>query len=264
MRHSIGFMVLIGSMAITAAYGQEKEKVIRVDDKKTEGGKMGEARDQDRVDISDIEKKYWSPKDTDFSVVQNRTYTKENKLFVSFGFGPIINDSYSEGYNHALTLNYFGSERFGVQVDYIKSDLKDNKLTKNLASFAGGAVPDFGRMSSYYGLGFNFVPFYAKMSLLGSRIIYFDMAVTPTVGLTEYEQVTSDGHRRKTSPTLGIDVTQYFFLARYFAIRLDLKNNWYREEIARWRTREGIPTGGKVRDEWNHTTLFLLGVSFFF
>ncbi len=37
----------------------------------------------DKVDISDLESKYWAPKDTDFSVVQNRTYSKDNRFMIA-------------------------------------------------------------------------------------------------------------------------------------------------------------------------------------
>src|ERR1700731_3336923 len=52
----------------------------------------------DKVDISDLENKYWAPKDTDFSVVQNRTYTKAHRFALSALIGPIVNDPYSTGY----------------------------------------------------------------------------------------------------------------------------------------------------------------------
>src|SRR5665213_1189165 len=49
----------------------------------------------EKVDISDLENKYWAPKDTDFSVVQNRTYSKEHRWFFSAQYGIPVSDSYS-------------------------------------------------------------------------------------------------------------------------------------------------------------------------
>jgi outer membrane beta-barrel protein len=219
----------------------------------------------DKVDISDLEHKYWAPKDTDFSVVQNRTYTKAKKVVLSLQYGPTINDNWSEGYDLGVSANYFLSERYGVQATYVTSDLKNKSSLQSLINFGGGVKPDFGRMKSYYGIGFNWVPFYAKMSLLGHRILYFDMAFTPTVGMTQYDQQTVNGPQHKSAFTYGIDITQYYFLYKWFAIRADLKNQWYSEEIVKYQQGSSTtPTGAKLRTESNHTSIFLIGFSFFF
>ena len=214
------------------------------------------------VDVSNFEAKYWAPKDVDFSVVQNRTYPKEDRLFLSIGYGPIINDGYSEGNNTAITANYFWSERWGAQVQRMNANLKDNKFTENLTSFGSGVQPDFGRLTSYTSAGISFVPIYAKMSLLGSKIIYFDMALTPTVGQVTYDQITIGGPKSQSSFAYGIDVTQYFFLSRNWAIRADVKNFFYKEEIAKYNQgSSGIATGSSFRNQINHTTVFMLGVA---
>lgn len=219
---------------------------------------------EDKVDVSDLENKYWAPKDTDFSVVQNRTYTKEKRLFATLQYGPIVNDKYSEGNNAGLTLNYFTSERFGLQATYLKSSLTDSEIvTALMTKYSSGVAPNFNRMQSYYGLGVNWVPFYAKMSFLGQKIIYFDMAITPTIGITSYDQMTIYDSRSKSALTYGIDFTQYFFLTNHFAIRADLKNQWHSEEVIRFYGTSAA-TGQKVGDRMNHTTLFLLGLTFFY
>ncbi|MEO0335372.1 MAG: hypothetical protein AAF202_03205, partial [Pseudomonadota bacterium] len=67
--------LIMGSYAqVAQAQGQKAKE----EKKKTAG---------DRVDISDLENKYWAPKDTDFKVVQNRLYTKEKRFSLSTGIG---------------------------------------------------------------------------------------------------------------------------------------------------------------------------------
>jgi outer membrane beta-barrel protein len=220
----------------------------------------------DKVDVSDLENKYWAPKDTDFSVVQNRTYTKEKRWFATLHYGPIINDKYSDGYVPGLSVNYFLSERLGFQATYMKADLHDSNMVTSFREVATGARPDFNRFTDYYGVGVSFVPFYAKMSLMGRKIMYFDMAITPTIGMTGYDQQTDDGNRSQSSMTYGIDITQYFFLKNWFAIRADVKNQWNSEDVLKYR---GVTppdlTGTKVRTEsQHHNTFFLLGLTFFY
>ena len=230
-------------------------------------GKPASADDH-KVDISDLENKYWAPKDTDFSVVQNRAFTKEKRFFLTPQFGRPINDRWNEGNLYGLTGNYFWSERMGVQVSWLKGTLKDNEAVTALvemAQNASGVTPNRGRFQSYYGIGLNVVPFYAKMSFWGKKILYFDMAITPHVGMTQYEQVLQDvGNRSKSAVTFGLDITQFFFFTNYFAIRADLKNHWRPEEIAAFRGANGAVTGQKVKDQTTQDTMFLLGLTFFY
>ena len=219
----------------------------------------------EKVDISDLENKYWAPKDTDFSVVQNRTYSKEGRFFISPEWGVPVGDRWSQGSVTGVAANYFWSERFGVQAQYIKGNLSNNEPARFLASnYGSGVQPDHNRLNSYYGVGFNIVPFYAKMSLWGKRIMYFDMAITPTVGMTTYDQVLQTGNRQKQAFTYGVDVTQYFFFTNYFAIRADLKNQFYNADIARFKSSGGVATGSTVKSETAQDTLFMLGLTFFY
>ena len=219
----------------------------------------------DKLDISDLQNKYWAPKDTDFSVVQNRTYSKEGRFFITPQWGRPISDRWSEGNAFGVTGNYFWSERFGVQASYLKADLHDNAPAKALAAgYGSGVQPDHNRLSSYYGVGLNIVPFYAKMSFWGKKIIYFDMAIAPTIGMTTYDQVLQTGNQSQGSFTYGVDVTQYFFFSNHFAVRADLKNQFYGADIARFKTSNGVATGQTVKSETAQDTLFLLGFSFFY
>lgn len=225
----------------------------------------GAKKEDGKVDISDLENKYWAPKDTDFSVVQNRTYTKDGRWFLTGHLGNPINDQWSEGNIYGFSLNHFITERWGIQATYLKGALRDNQAVNDVATYGSGIKPDHGRFSGYYGLGMNVVPFYAKMSFWGKKIIYFDMAFTPTIGMTNYDQVMEDGTRSKSSLTYGIDVTQYFFFTNYFAIRADLKNQWHSEEIVRFRgNTPGKLKGDKVKDKNVQDTQFLLGLTFFY
>lgn len=220
------------------------------------------AKGDDKVDISDLESKYWAPKDTDFSVVQNRTFSKDHKIMITPQWGTVINDPHSEGNVFGVTANYFWSERMGIQLMYNKAELWNNSATRDVGrlSATSGARPDFDRLAGYYGVGYSIVPFYAKMSFWGTKIIYFDMAFTPTLGMTQYDQQIETGNVSKTAFTYGIDVTQYFFFSRWFAIRADLKNNFSKQEVVKYR---GTTIGQKVEDKNVQDTIFMLGAAFY-
>ncbi|MCB0356758.1 MAG: outer membrane beta-barrel domain-containing protein [Bdellovibrionales bacterium] len=245
------------AQAQSSQYQRPQKNTVNKDaDKKPQTGK-----EDYKVDISDIEKKYWAPKDTDFSVVQSRAYTKANRLSVTLQAGPLINDTFNAGTNYSLTTNYFLSERHGFGLTYISSKLGDTKVIEDFRNDVGGgkagAVPDWGRMKNYYGINYVWVPIYAKMSLLGQKILYFDMAISPNIGMTNYEKISEKGNQDDSGFTYGVDVSQYFFLTKNWAIRADLKNHWYKENIV------NSADGTAKRTQTNNTTIFLLGVTYY-
>ena len=259
-------MATFALVGVTAAVARAAEKGPVVVVPNPAAAKASPAAPDKKVDISDLENKYWAPKDTDFSVVQNRTYAKENRYFLSAEYGRPINDQWSNGSAYSVVANYFWSERFGVQATYLKANMTNNSATTALTGFGSGIQPDHNRLDSYYGVGFNVVPFYAKMSFWGKRIIYFDMAITPTLGMTTYDQVLSTGNHAKSGFTYGLDITQYFFFSNHFAIRADLKNQWHSEDVASFvgNTGQGTVTGGKVKSDVAQDTLFLFGATVFY
>ncbi|MCB0389850.1 MAG: outer membrane beta-barrel domain-containing protein [Bdellovibrionales bacterium] len=248
----------IFSWGQSTQYQRPQKNVTNKKDDKTKTSDKQEYK----VDISDIEKKYWAPKDTDFSVVQSRAYTKANRFSLSLQAGPVVSDVYNSGFNYSLTANYFTSERHGFGATYIHSNLGDTKVIEEFRYQVGGgkagAVPDWGRMTSYYGINYIWVPVYAKMSLLGQKIIYFDMAFSPNIGMINYDKMSDVGNKTDSAFTYGLDVTQYFFLNKHWAIRADLKNFWFKENVI--YSKDATPRNTRT----NNTTIFSLGVTYHF
>lgn len=211
----------------------------------------------DKVDVTDLEKKYWASKDTDFSVVQNRLYSKAGRFALTAQYGFLINDQWSDGPTFSGSLGYYFSERLGVEGHLQVTNSVDNKALSNLKSQAGTA--NHGKIKGYQGLSLNWVPFYAKMSILNSSIMYFDMAISPGVGVTTYDQQREDGNISKTAPTVAVDVTQSFFFSKYAAFRVDYKNRWFQEEVVRFR----IPSTS-VNTETAQTSILTFGFTFYY
>ncbi|RYZ75581.1 MAG: outer membrane beta-barrel domain-containing protein [Proteobacteria bacterium] len=221
----------------------------------------------DKLDVTDLENKYWSAKDTDFNVVQNRLFSKAGRLALSLNYGMYVNEPWSEGATAGASLNYFFSERYGVELAYTNTDSRDTQATANLKTQQGGA-PNHNKMKDFYGVAFNWVPFYAKVSVLNSKIIYFDMSFSPGVGMLTYEQQMVNGlagsevngNSRKSTPAFTFDVTQHYFLNKWLALRVDYKNRWYREEITEFRA----PSSGRtVIKDLNNTGLLMFGATLY-
>jgi outer membrane beta-barrel protein len=215
------------------------------------------AGSSDKVDVTDLEKKYWASKDTDFSVVQNRLYSKAGRFALTAQYGFLINDQWSDGPTFSGSLGYYFSERFGIEGHLQVTNSVDNKALSNLKSQAGTA--NHGKITGYQGLSVNWVPFYAKMSILNSSIMYFDMAISPGVGVTTYDQQREAGNISMTAPTVALDVSQSFFFSKYAAFRVDYKNRWFQEEVVRFRN-----PSTSVNTETAQTSILTFGFTVYY
>jgi len=216
--------------------------------------------DSDKLDLKKLEDKYWAAKDTDFSVVQNRLYTKAGRAYLNLDWGNIVNDAYSQGHITNFEAGYYFSERWGASLNYESFDLRNNDSTDAfITQYA--ATPDYNRTKNYTGASLIWVPFYAKMSFMDSKILYFDMQFAAGVGNRTYTIARDTGDIDKTTLGYHFDFSQHLFFSNHWALRLDLKNEWASEERQHFKTNSSL--GALSNNTLNDTSL-LLGVTFFF
>ncbi len=239
------------SESVAAPAGKES-------DKKDADKKEVKKTSEEKVDISDLEQKYWAPKDVEFNVVQNRLYSKAGRFGLTPSIGPLVTDSFSSGSVLGLSANYYFSERYGIEASYSKYNLKDSSVTEGFIS-SNGTTADFNRQTYFYGVSFNWVPIYAKLSLLEKKILYFDMSISPGIGVMGYEQqVASGAAPAETSPTITLDIAQHYFLSKEFAFRIDMRNRFYNDKVIKYRTQE------PVKEKGNHSVAIQFGITYYF
>jgi outer membrane beta-barrel protein len=218
----------------------------------------------DKVDISDLEQKYWAPKDVEFSVVQNRLYSKAKRFAVTPHIGPLVTDSFSSGMVYGLTTGYYFSERHGVEVTYDYYKLENSTVLQGYIN-QNAVQPDFNRQKDFFGLSYNWVPLYAKASLLDKEIIYYDLSISPGIGYQRYtQQVEGDDGEVKGSPTLTLDIGQHFFLSRNLALRFDVRNRFYNDQVVKYRTQGGKTKGEPIKEKGNHSVTVQFGLTYYF
>lgn len=187
-------------------------------------------RGSDKLDIKKLEQKYWAAKDDDFSVVQNRRYTKAERFFFTGSGGITINDPFAKGTLMAAQVGYFFSERWGVDFTYTKGSLEDGDSTTKFKSSFSGVSPDYNFFDSSMIASVTFVPLYAKMSFMDKSIIYFDMGISLGAGTLDYSIQRDTGAIAKNSFAYKVGVTQQIFFSEHFAVRLDFNNTWAEED----------------------------------
>lgn len=247
------FMLITGISVSALAQSSQYKRA------KTKKASSKSKKKSEKLDITDLEKQYWAPKDKEFSVVQNRKFSKEKRIGVSLQMGPIINDPYSKGNaNTSLSVSYYWKEKQGAEFNYMVFGLDNSKLVNAFGNQFGGTIPNFNRQKSYVGFNYNWVPIYGKMSVMDKRIIYYDFAISPGLGMMKYEHI--DRYNRggdKSTLALNIDISQHFFIHKNFALRLDVKNRFYNEDILDWNS------GAKVKDDDNLTTVVVFGFTYY-
>lgn len=221
-------------------------------------------RSSDRVDLKKLEEKYWSAKDDDYSVVQNRTFSKEGKFFVSAVYGPVINDPFATSRMAGAILGYYFNEDFGVEANYFFANSKKNKSVEEFNSLnAFGVSPDYNLPGNSATVSLSYTPFYAKMAFMNKSILYFDMGFTAGLGMTEYNQVVrpegataGEEEIKQSSPHFEIGIVQQLFLTKNFAFRLDLKNTFYNKKTVSFQKPGPLPRLEKSSTDYNTTVTF--------
>lgn len=237
-----------------------------------QGAAQKDDRGSDKLDLKKLEDKYWSAKDTDFNVVQNRTYTKANKMFVSLSYGPLVNDAYSYGRMTNGSVGYYFNERFGVEVAHEVGSLKDNDSTVAFIQ-DNDFAPNYNQFKNYTSLNFIVVPFYAKMSFFDRKVMYFDMQFAAGIGQMNYriKKITGiapvsdvDASEDRKSTGYNFDITQQFFFHENFAVRFDIKNKWSKQEKQRYYIRNEPEANRSLGSTTQQDTTVLLGLTVFF
>ncbi len=196
------------------------------------------SKGSDKVDLKKLEDKYWSAKDDEYGVIQNRTFAKTGKFYASLVYGPLLNDPFAKARAAGGMVGYFINEDFGIEASYLNYGSTPNDTVETYAS-QFNASPDHNLVKTAKAISINYTPFYAKMAFMNMAIMYFDMGFTLGVGQTEYEiqKITKDSfgtksqaNERLSAPHFEIGLMQQLFLSQYFAFRLDVKNSFYKQK----------------------------------
>jgi len=216
-----------------------------------------------KIDIKNLEEQYWTPQDREFKVVQNRKYSKKGKLGIALQFGIQSNDPYTESFGSTSAIfSYYWSEFKGVELNYTSFNSEASEVVDRfVGSIGGGTSPNYALLDSYIGVNFNWVPIYGKMSVLDNKIIYFDLAISPGLGITNYEPQKQAGANSESASTLSLDISQHFFFTDGWAIRLDMKNRAYEEDRVNWTSGVSAGSSSRVVTFWQMGLTYYLDFS---
>ncbi|MEK6704889.1 MAG: hypothetical protein AABZ06_03800, partial [Bdellovibrionota bacterium] len=113
----------------------------------------------------------WLDPDKKIYVLQNRRYTKANKLFVSAMVGPGFSNPYRSSYNLDPRIAYYFSEALGFEAFYGLTSNSGNNTFDALQRASPNTWPLVREIRSQYGLLVHWVPWYAKINVF-NKILY--------------------------------------------------------------------------------------------
>lgn len=226
-------------------------------------------RGSDKVDLKKLEDKYWSAKDDDYGVIQNRTFSKAGKVYLSAVYGPLMNDPFVVSRATGLMFGYYFTEDFGLELSTLTYNSQNNETVTRINSIQNAALsPNYNMLASNLAISATYTPFYAKMAFMNKSIMYFDMGFTAGIGTTSYNQVVrlrdvgggtvlGEEKRKKTAPHFEIGVMQQLFVTKNVAFRLDIKNTFYSSKIAQYELGTGQAESARLEEtkSTNDTTI---------
>ncbi len=225
-------------------------------------------RGSDKVDLKKLEDKYWAAKDEDYGVIQNRTFAKAKKPYLSLVTGTLINDPFVKATAFGAMLGYYFTEDFGLEISHITYSSTKSDSVDKFISVAASTSPNYNLVKSNTSLVFAYTPLYAKLAFMNMSIMYFDMGITLGAGVTNYEQAMFDNGNansssfiKKTAPHIEFGVMQQLFITKAVAIRADFKNTFYQSLLVPYQTNFNTPYTEEKKST-NDTTLSI-GLTYF-
>jgi outer membrane beta-barrel protein len=213
-----------------------------------------EAPQAEQVDVDAIKEKYWARgEEAELGVVQNRTYSKAKKFHLGVMGGFVTSDPFLSVKAVGGTFGYHFNETFGLSFVGFKHLVSDSSAFDTFKQFRN-ATTNTNEPRYYLGAEIDFNFLYGKLSLLGKKIIYYDMYLLGGFGTTQTES------GRYMTPSGGIG--QRFFLNRIMSLRVDYRLMYYKETIIEKEIPQKLGEPQGQRGNWNN--VITLGLDFMF
>lgn len=175
----------------------------------------------------------WLDPEKKIYVLQNRRYTKANKVMLSMMAGPGFSNPYRSTLSIEPRAAYYISEDLGFEVFYDKTINSANNTYNALAATGTNVFPVIREIQSEVGFLVHWAPFYAKINVFNS-ILYFDWYFegglgSLTSGVTTSKNSTDFSNQNEMSFFLGTG--HQFHLNDRFTVRLDFMGTYYQAPL---------------------------------
>jgi outer membrane beta-barrel protein len=210
--------------------------------------------------------------------ISGQLYTKEGRFEVTPSFDLSFNDAFLRKYFGGVKVGYHFTEFLSVGGTFAMGTTAatgsavvcpPNQGCHPASQEQLWQVPGAIRMMA--GAEVAWAPVYGKLNLAAEQVLHFDLAVMAGADYITHDEVLSRdaaealsaaGGKPATTGTIGghVGLGLRFYLNRFLAIRLDVKDYIYAVEVPNWI--EG--SGNQPRTDVQNQLFLELGLSFFF
>ncbi len=245
----LGILALLSVSAVGTVSTMNRSAMAAEDDESAPERSSGAKR---RVNVEKLKKQYWREEE-EYDVVQNRIYSKANKIHLVVMGGIVDSDPFLDVKAAGGILGYNFNEYVSGNILVWKSFSNSSEALK-IFEAEQRASANTNPPSLYYGGEAGFSLIYGKLSLLGRAILYYDLHLLAGLGQTKTETGTYF--------TQNVGIGQQIYLSRRMALRLDYRLMHYTETIV--EKINPVRRGQEIGERTNWTNALTLGLSFLF
>ncbi len=243
VRTSVGTLLLL-AFSSGSAWAQADDLTFSPEDTAPGGDDDGGELTFDVIDTEAAAKEVEKSRQEEIDlirVIQRRPFLRRKRVEFAPFLGTNVNDALVGLFLAGGSLNYHltevmavgvnGGFSLGSETDLFDTVIEDYEL-----------FPQVSKVQWYANLTYQYAPIYGKFALFNTWIIPWDTYVLAGAGYTKTEL---GGH-----PTLNVGLGQRYFMSRWFALALELRDHVY---------NESYPAGSEIVNN----VAFTAGVSFF-
>lgn len=209
--------------------------------------------DPDSAEVDSIKEKYWARGDeSQMGVVQNRTYTKARKFHLGAAVNFLSSDPFLTVRGLQGELGYFFNETWGLSV---VGSLYQTEGSSALDSFEKyrDATANTNEYKAWVGVEGVSSLLYGKLSLLGWKILYYDLHLSANAGVAMMETGNAFAY--------GAGIGQRFYINQWCSFRVDYRFYTFQERIVEKEILRLLGTEIGTRQNFSHS--FNVGVDLF-
>ena len=167
------------------------------------------------------------------TILQNRYFTKTMRPEIGVSAGSFVNEAYTETVKVGVHASLFINEWLGFEYQNVQTNVSDSDDRKALnqlryrrldSSDVVSPDPEINRIHGSNDLSVIVAPFYGKINLIDSLIIYSDLYLSSGISRVDTDQ----GALNSVSWAAG----QRFYYKKNISFRFEVRDRIYRENRA--------------------------------